>query len=104
MDKILNTISEIITHYESGEWVSIDDLRLLLRRLSANHYYLTKYNIEYARAHNMEIYNFKGSDAAGQRFAELKVPELRITRKILSSVDRVLNSMRSEISIIKLEN
>ena len=103
MKEILDKISEIIIKYDGGEWQSVDNLRLLLRSLSANYYYLTKHNIEYAQSHNMVIYNFKGSDAAGQRFAELKVPELRKTRKILYATNIVINAIRSEISILRTE-
>ena len=103
MNEILDKIDEIIIEYDGGKWYSADDLRLILRSLSVNYYYLTKHNIEYAQSHNMVIYNFKGSDAAGQRFAELKVPELRKTRKLLMAADRVINSIRSEISILKKE-
>lgn len=103
MKEILNKISQIVIEYEGGSWVSVDNLRVMLRELTANHYHLTKYNIEYGKQHNMEIYNFKGSDVAGKRFAELKVPELRETRKILSTAKNVIDSMRSELSIIKNE-
>jgi len=104
MTEILNKISQIITKYDGGEWESLENLRILLRELSSNYYYLTKHNIEYAQAWNMQVYNFKGSNAAAQTFADLKVPELRITRKILMAADRVINSIRSEISIIKIES
>ncbi len=104
MKDILNNISELVNKYDSGEWVSVDNLRVILRELSSGYYYLTKFNIEYAREWNMEVYNFKGSDAAGQRFADLKVPELRHTRKILTAVSKVLDSIRSEIAIIRTES
>ena len=103
MTDILDKISDIIDRYESGEWQSVENLRLLLRELSSNYYYLTKFNVEYAQEWNKEVYKFKGSDAAGQRFAELTVPELRITRKILTATNIVINAMRSEISILKTE-
>lgn len=103
MNEILDKIDSTIILYEQGTWVSSDNLRKLLRELSANYYHLTKLNIEYAQDWNMVVYNFKGSDASGQRFAELKVPELRMTRKILQATDKVLNSMRSEIGIIRAE-
>ena len=104
MESLLNDITDIINSYEGGEWQSADNLRGLLRKLSTSYYHLTKHNIEYAQDWNKAIYKFKGSDAAGQRFAELTVPELRITRKILSSCDRVMNSMRSEIAILRNES
>jgi len=103
MQEILNKIDTIIIDYEMGVWVSSENLRVLLRELSANYYYLTKLNIEFAQQHNMVIYNFKGSDAGGQRFAELKVPELRKSRKILYATAIVLNSIRSEIGLIRAE-
>ena len=103
MEEILNNITEIILEYEAGAWMSSNKLREMLRELSANYYHLTKLNIEYAQDWNMVIYNFKGSDAGGQRFAELKVPELRKTRKILYATAIVINSIRSEIGIIRAE-
>jgi len=103
MNEILNKITTIIETYDSGSWQSVDNLRVLLRELSANYYYLTKINIEAAQDWNKEVYKFKGSNAAGVTFADLTVPELRITRKILSAADRVLNSIRSEISTINKE-
>ena len=103
MDEILDKISEIIIKYDSGEWQSVDNLRLLLRELSANYYYLTKENILFAQEWNKEVYSFKGSDAAGQRYAELTVPHLRKTRKILTATNIVINAIRSEISILRTE-
>ena len=103
MEDILENISKIIETYESGSWQSVENLRVLLRELSANYYYLTKFNIEAAQDWNKEVYKFKGSNAAGETFADLTVPELRITRKILAAADRVLNSIRSEISTINKE-
>ena len=104
MEETLNKIHEIIERYESGEWLSADNLRVLLRELSTNYYRLTKINIDAAQDWNMEVYKFKGSNAAGVTFADIKVPELRITRKLLAATDRVLNSMRSEISTINKES
>lgn len=104
MEKVLEKIEDIIVRYETGEWQSVDNLRVLLRQLSTSHYHLTKYNVEFAQEHNKAIYKFKGSDAAGQRFAELTVPELRITRKILTTTNIVINAIRSEIGIIRTEN
>ena len=108
MNETLNKISDIITRYESNEWQSCDNLRHLLRELSVNHYHLTKYNVEYGQKYNAAIYNhtreFKTSDAAATRYAELTVPELRHTRKILTATNIVINSMRSEIGILRSEN
>ena len=103
MESILSKISEIIDKYESGQYISLDNLRVMLRELSSNYYYLTKHNIEFFEQHNAVQYKHKGSVSAGLILANEQVPELRITRKILLATDRVLNSMRSEIAILRNE-
>lgn len=104
MKDTLVKIADIIERYQTGEWQSVDSLRVMLRDLSACHYYLTKDNIIYAQEHNKAIYQFDGSDVKGLRFAELTVPQLRESRKILYTVNININSMRSELSIIKNES
>ena len=103
MDTILSKISNIIDKYESGTFISLDNLRVMLRELSSNYYYLTKHNIDYFEQHNAVQYKHKGSVSAGLILANEQVPEIRITRKILLATDRVLNSMRSEIAILRNE-
>lgn len=103
MKEILDKISEIIIKYDGGEWQSVDNLRLLLRELSANYYYLTKYNIEAFQRHNAIQYMHKGAVGRGLILANEQVPELRKTRKLLMAADRVINSIRSEISTINKE-
>lgn len=103
MQKILNKITSIIKTYESGVWVSSETLRIMSRELSCNMYYLTKHNIEAFKDWNKIVYNFKGSNAAGETLAHNKVPELRMTRKILESARGVSISMNNELGIIKKE-
>ncbi len=103
MEEILNKITSIIETYESGVWVSADNLRVMLRELTANNYYLTKYNIEYFQKFNAIQYKHKGSVASGKILAEEQVPELRIIRKIMEATENVMWSMKSELSIIKNE-
>jgi len=104
MEDILATITTIIQTYESGEWQSSDSLRIMLRKLSSNYYYLTKYNIEFHEKHNAVQYKHKGSVSGGLILANEQIPELRMLRKIMDSTQHVIWSMRSELSIIKNEN
>ena len=104
MEEILETVTLIITTYESGEWKSSDSLRIMLRKLTSNYYYLTKYNIEFHEQHNAVQYKHKGSVSAGLILANEQIPELRMLRKIMDSTQHVIWSMRSELSIIKSEN
>tara|TARA_Y100000592_G_C5323120_1_gene245755 strand:- start:171 stop:485 length:315 start_codon:yes stop_codon:yes gene_type:complete len=101
MDKILNKISDIIESYESGAWVTSENLRIMLRELSTNKYYLTKYNIEAYQKYNSIVYKCKKSVAYGKTLADEQVPELRMTRKILEACKDVIMSMQQELSIIK---
>ena len=103
MEEILNKITDIIETYESGTWVSADNLRVMLRELTANNYYLTKYNIEYFQKYNAIQYKHKGSVSSGKILAEEQIPELRIIRKIMEATENVMWSMKSELSIIKNE-
>tara|TARA_R110000803_G_scaffold31075_2_gene69654 strand:+ start:1450 stop:1764 length:315 start_codon:yes stop_codon:yes gene_type:complete len=103
MEDVLKKITDIIDTYNSGTWVSLDDLRVMLRELRANIYYLTKYNIEYFEKHNAIQYRHKGSVSAGVILANEQFPELRMTRKIIDSANNVAMAVTMEISIIKTE-
>lgn len=103
LEDILTKTSDLVETYESGVWKSTDDLRIMLRELSANYYYLTKHNIEAFQNHNAVQYKHKGSVSAGLILANEQVPELRMIRKIMEATQHVIWSMRSELSIIKNE-
>jgi hypothetical protein len=103
METILLKVTEIIVKYESGEWQTAENLRLLLRELTSNIYYLTKYNIEYHEKHNAVQYKHKGSVSSGLILANEQYPELRMLRKIMESANNVTRSMTMELSIIKSE-
>ena len=104
MQEFLTKITNLVETYESGAWVSTENLRIMLRELTANNYYLTKENIEAGQKHNLEMYNFNGSVGASKIYADKEVPELRMTRKILEASKQVVMSMQQELSIIKNEN
>lgn len=103
MEEILNQISMVIESYESGEWKSQEQLRIMLRKLTSNIYYLTKFNIEYHEMHNAIQYKHKGSVSGGLILANKQCPELRMLRKIMESANNVSRSMTMELSIIKKE-
>jgi hypothetical protein len=104
MVEILKKISDLIDTYESGAWQTAENLRALLRELTSNIYYLTKYNIEYHEKHNAVQYKHKGSVASGLILANEQFPELRMLRKIIDSANRVSSSIVMELSILKKEN
>jgi hypothetical protein len=101
MDKILLKITELITEYESGKWISADKLRVMQRQLASSIYHLTGHNIKYHNEWTSIVYNENTSNAKAVTKADYDKPELRMTRKIIASAENVLWSIRSEISILK---
>jgi len=104
MNNILNKITTIIEEYEKGTFNTPDRLRELLRELTSNIYYLTKFKIEYKNAHNQRRYRHKGSIGAGEILAHEQIPELYQIRYILRSAQNVVQSIIMEISILKKDN
>ena len=103
MFEILSKITELITEYESGKWISADKLRVMQRQLSTSIYHLTKHNIEAFNQWNGIVYKETTSNAKAVTKANYDVPELRMTRKILEAARGVSISMNSELSILKKE-
>jgi hypothetical protein len=101
MDKILQKITELITEYESGKWISADNLRVMQRQLSTNIYYLTQHNIDAFNEWNGIVYNETTSNAKAVTKADFEVPQLRMSRKILEAARGVSIAMNSELSILK---
>ena len=103
MQETLDLTSELIAKYRSGEWLTVDKLRDLLRQLSICHYDLTKININAYNDWTAIIYNRNTnvSVASARVKADFEVPELRMTRKLLESVKNVIMSVQQELSIIK---
>lgn len=101
MEETLKKIGEIIINYESGEFKTLDKLRVLRRQLSFCHYQITTEKIQYHKLFNEQVHKHQGSNAASKSYAEHKVPELYLCRNILTSVKLVLDSMQQEISIMK---
>jgi hypothetical protein len=103
MQEILIKIEDIITRYQSGEYITKDKLIVLNRELSTNIYRLTKHNIEAFNDFNTIKYNENTSVAKAEIKAHFEVPELRITRKILEACKNVSISINNELSILKRE-
>lgn len=103
MNDILDKVTEIIQRYESGEYLTADSLRELLRELTTNVYYLTKYKIEFKNKHNEIRYRHKGSVASGEILAHEQCPELYQVRYIIRSAEKVEQSIIMEISILNKE-
>ena len=97
-------IASAIQKYESGEWLTVDKLRELLRGLSNNRYHLTAENIEAHNRWNTLMYNSNKPVSRAKVEADYKVPELRQTRKLLETINFNIQSIIMEISSINKES
>ena len=104
IDEILEKITNIIEHYESGKFIDLESLRKMGRVLSCNIYYLTTHNIQAFEKHNTIVYNETTSNARAVVKANEEVPELRMTRKILEAARGVSIIINNELSIMKRDN
>jgi hypothetical protein len=103
MDKILESLSNVIDQYDSSTYLTVDSLLEALRTLTRGIYHLTVIHTNASEAHNGVQYNFTGSAARGLIEADHEVPEYKMTRKILDACNRVQSAMIMELSIMKKE-
>ena len=100
----MEAINEIIEEYESGAYVTQHALSEAHRKLVSNMYYLTKFQVEFQRDWQKNYYlSAETSNAAKERMADDKVPELYMCRKILEAAKGVSISMGYELGIMKNE-
>lgn len=106
LNEVLDECDELVSEYKSGAYLTKDSLRDCLRKLSSNHYLITKENIESYNSWNNLIYNRdkKESVSGAKVRADEKFPDLRMTRKILEAIEHVIWSIKSEISTLNKDN
>lgn len=93
----MEKIAEIIARYESGEYIPENGLIDIQRDLACQIFHLTRTNIEAFQKWNSIVYQHDGSNASGEVLAHQKVPELRMTRKLLEACKSVAIAIQSEI-------
>ena len=102
LEEILEAINESIEKYEACKLSFTHDQSEILRDLSANLYFLTEYRIQYNREW-MSVYfaSKAGSSVGKEREADFTVPHLYKVRHLMSSANKVLDSLRTTISANK---
>ncbi len=103
MQEVLKEVNQIVANHEGGRYMSLAKLQDANRRLGCYNYRLTVFNIDYFEKHNTIMYNFKGSVGRGKIIADEKVPEIRMLRKIMKTIESILWNLRDEISVAKKE-
>ena len=102
---ILNDINKLVEDYHSLQLNLVRDQSEILRGLTTNLYFLEKHRIDAYESWQSVYFQSKGtSGAAKEREADFKVPELYKLRRIMEGGYKVVDSIRSTISIYKKEN
>jgi hypothetical protein len=101
MIETLDKIRKVIIAYESGKYISQENLIKMQRRLNTSMYHLTIFNVEAFQKWNSIVYKSEKSNAAAKVEADEKIPELRMTRKILETCRGVSIAINSELQIMK---
>lgn len=102
LNEILEAINEAVDKFESCELSFTHKQSEILRDLSANVYFLTQYRIEFHKEWMKVYFESKAtSSAAKERDADYKVPELYTIRHVMSSANKIIDSLRTTISANK---
>lgn len=102
---ILNDINKLVDDYHTLNLNLVKNQSEILRGLTTNLYFLEAHRIEAFETWQSRYFESKGGSAAAkQRDADFKVPELYRIRHIMEGGYKVVDSIRSTISIYKKES
>lgn len=101
---VLTSINALIEKYHTLNLKLVNEQSEILRGLITNLYFLEKYRIEaYEKWQSVYFQSNGKSGAAKEREADFKVPEIYQIRRIMTGGYKVVDSLRSTISIYKKE-
>ena len=102
---ILTEINEAIDDYHTLKLSLVADQSEILRKLSCNIAFLEEHRIEANEKWQSVYFNSTAkTNAQKEREADFKVPELYKIRRIMTGAVKVLDSVRSTISVYKQIN
>lgn len=105
LQTILTNIDIQIDRYHNLKLTLVKDQSEILRHLTSNLYFLERYRIEAHEKWQSTYFQSAGkSSAAKEREADFKVPEIYQIRRIMTGSYKVVDSLRSTISIYKSES
>ena len=102
LEQVTANLREAIDIYDGIELNELDKLSEALRILDVNLTHLVHVRDEYYKKFQSVYFNSQAkTDAAKNREAQQKVPELDLVRKILKHYGEVQHSIRTQISLRK---
>lgn len=103
LEEALATYNEIIDRYEKIAFYDVSATSHAMKDLAVCLSYLTMHRIKYQKEWNAAVFNFEGTNAAGEKHANEKVPALYKLRRIHEAGKSILDTMRTQISLLKQE-
>lgn len=104
LNEVLEEINNSIDKYHTLQLKQVIEQSEILRSLTSSLFWLEKHRVEAHEKWNSTYFKSQGkSGAAKEREADLKVPELYMIRRIMTGGYKVVDSIRSTISIHKKE-
>lgn len=104
LEEILSNIRASIDTYEGMFLEDYKKLSEILRILTANLFYLESHRINaYKKWHDVYFNCKETTNAAKERIADKKVQELYMIRRTMHAAYKIVDGLRSQISIYKKE-
>lgn len=103
LSEALDRYNSIVDTYDSLQFDERMKSAELMKDLAVTLSYLTMHRIEAQKQWNGIVFNHEGTNASGERKADETVPQLYKLRRIHEAGKAILDSMRSQISLLKQE-
>ena len=105
LTEILSNINASVDTYEGMELQEFKELSEILRALTSNLYYLEAHRVEaHTKWHEVYFTCKQPSNAAREKWADNEVKELYMIRRTMTSAYKIVEAIRSQISIYKKES
>jgi len=103
LEKVLKQYNSIIDTYYSLQYSESEQIMELLKNLSIVLSYLETHRVEAHKEWTAIVFKREGSVAAAEVEAHTSVPQLYQLRRIMQAGYRIVDAMRSNISLVKSE-
>ena len=103
MNNILEEINKAIEQYHDLDLFDYHQLSEILRTLTSNLFFLEAYRKD-ANEEWLKVYfEMEGTNAYRERIADNHVKDLYMLRRLMTSAYKIVDALRSQISIYKKE-
>lgn len=103
LETILERINKAKDDYDTLKLSQISEQSEILRSLSICYSDLNDHRIKAKETWDYHYFEHKGSNAAREKYADLKCSELYLLRRTMESTKILIESVRSTISAAKLD-